>query len=858
AKDGRCNTWTKSTGDYRLVIYPVFNPGEIAATNDTVCAGVAPKIINSITDATTGFNTTYIWKCNNTIIAGATAKAFTPPTGMVPGTYDFERWVKDNTCQLSFIQSAGLWTLVVLEDFTAGEISVANDTICGLGASKTIGSVIDAAEGDKNITYRWKQDDVVIASTNTATYTPTETVAGEYVFTREAKDNKCNDWTKAIGDYRLVIYPIFTAGEIAATNDTVCDGVAPKLIASITDASIGYNTTYIWKCNNTIIGGATAKEFTPPTAMDAGTYTYQRWVTNDKCQKGDTIQSTGEWTLVVYAPFIVGEIATLDTLLCASDVVPQITEVTAATGGDTNIQYRWLMNGTEIVGATAATLTPDAATLTPNVGYEFVRQVKDGRCAAWTNSIGKVTMTIYAPFDPGAVVAMNDTLCFTVADGLYNMPLGNLTNATGGDGQIEYRWIMSCDWQKVVVDNSGETPVTTLVDTTSYALIGNASATELYPFVRANVENARFPMTFTFIREAKDTLCSGGWQASTGTVRYVMSDHRAAPRNIYICEDDFPYDYTYTYSYDSHTEVVRFFENGQTFLMNDFTSFGCDYKVTLRAVLCKTPVVEVTQIAPICETESTLQFEIKALAGIPNQYKLTFDERAKAQGFVDVDYTAIPLDSVIVITKPATAHAGNYEVYVQFIDARSQYGCESTIETLVMPISLNGYVHSKWTDVIFVDNLGTNEQSSTLETLKFVSYQWYRDGVEIPGATEQFYVQSGGLSGTYSVVLTTAAGLVYTSCDTTCTLTQNVTDVCIKVYPVPVRPHESMVVELPFDELQLSAGHLDVFNSQGMKVYQTNEVSEYTSMPSMSIQGVYLVRFTSTNGKYYISKFIVE
>ena len=73
-----------------------------------------------------------------------------------------------------------------------------------------------------------------------------------------------------------------------------------------------------------------------------------------------------------------------------------------------------------------------------------------------------------------------------------------------------------------------------------------------------------------------------------------------------------------------------------------------------------------------------------------------------------------------------------------------------------------------------------------------------------------------------------------------------------------VRPHESMVVELPFDELQLSAGHLDVFNSQGMKVYQTNEVSEYTSMPSMSIQGVYLVRFTSTNGKYYISKFIVE
>jgi len=337
-----------------------------------------------------------------------------------------------------------------------------------------------------------------------------------------------------------------------------------------------------------------------------------------------------------------------------------------------------------------------------------------------------------------------------------------------------------------------------------------------------------------------------------------MSDHRATTRNVYICEDDFPYNYTYTYSYDHHTEDVRFFEDGQTFLMNDFTSYGCDYKVTLRAVLCKTPVVNVTQIAPICETESTMQFEINTLAGVPNRYKLTFDDRALAQGFVDVDYTAIPLDSVIVITKPAAAHAGNYEVYVQFMDARSQYGCESAVDTLVMAISLNGYIHAKWTDVIFVDNQETNEHPTPREALKFTSYQWYLNGEAIQGATEQFYVQDGGLNGTYYVVLTTTDGLVYRSCDTTCVLSPNGVDVRIKVYPVPIRPNETIIVELPFDELQLSAGHLDVFNSQGMKVYQTNSVSENTSMPAMSMQGVYLVRFTATNGKQYISKFIVE
>ena len=34
-----------------------------------------------------------------------TVKEFVP-TETVPGIYNFERWVKDNTCQLSYIQPA--------------------------------------------------------------------------------------------------------------------------------------------------------------------------------------------------------------------------------------------------------------------------------------------------------------------------------------------------------------------------------------------------------------------------------------------------------------------------------------------------------------------------------------------------------------------------------------------------------------------------------------------------------------------------------------------------------------------------------------------------------------------------------
>lgn len=62
--------------------------------------------------------------------------------------------------------------------------------------------------------------------------------------------------------------------------------------------------------------------------------------------------------------------------------------------------------------------------------------------------------------------------------------------------------------------------------------------------------------------------------------------------------------------------------------------------------------------------------------------------------------------------------------------------------------------YAKWQDVIFIPN-GDH---------RYVSYQWYRDGAPIPGATEQYLYEPDGLFGLYHCVMQTVSGTTEASC----------------------------------------------------------------------------------------------
>ena len=350
-KDNRCNTgWTASEGQYIIVISDLPN-AQIISSSDTLCEGE-----NAILTATGGNN--YAWSTT----------AQTPSISVSnAGTYSV---TVTNSYGCTATASA---TVYVLPTFIPGSIVTQHDTICG-ETTITINNSTSAAGGDGNISYRWKRNNVVINGSNSSLTVSTNTLpAGTHIFTREAKDNRCNtSWTASEGQYLITIADVPDA-QIISSSDTLCAGETATLTAT------GGNN-FAW---STTAG-------TPSISVsNAGTYSVT--VTNSY---GCT--ATASATVNVLQTFNPGSINSGEVSLCAGENVSiVITENNSAEGGDNQISYRWKRNNIVMDSFTGASLTIQSNTLTAGT-YIFIRETKDNRCnTGWTASEGQFEATIF-------------------------------------------------------------------------------------------------------------------------------------------------------------------------------------------------------------------------------------------------------------------------------------------------------------------------------------------------------------------------------------------------------------------------------------------------------------------------------
>jgi len=94
----------------------------------------------------------------------------------------------------------------------AGAITTGSEVICTGSSVQTIGEATAPTGGIAPYTYRWYVSvsggtPTLITGATGATYTPNEykNTVGTYVFTREAKDNECAEWTASSGQWTLEV-----------------------------------------------------------------------------------------------------------------------------------------------------------------------------------------------------------------------------------------------------------------------------------------------------------------------------------------------------------------------------------------------------------------------------------------------------------------------------------------------------------------------------------------------------------------------------------------------------------------------------------------------------------------------------
>ena len=606
---------------------------------------------------------------------------------------------------------------------------------------------------------------------------PTD-VPGEYSFRRYVHDYQCQtEWMpskvpvgSADGRVHLHVRQKFDPGELVETPDTLY-GVLPMTltIASARDASGGGgNFSYTWAMsrrewhpdteewesmpddarnplyiNGTLVNTSSFDyTFTTP-----GEYSFVRWVNESACEALPQ-ESFRPHVVVVYEAIDAGGISSFDRSLCDPLCADTIHETDTVSGGNGVYTYRWLCNGVPLPDSDTTALVLSRVPMETGMTYVFTRQVKDNTgLMDWQTAAGAVSVQVYGAFSAGAIRAVNEQICSdTSAPDEIPVHITVQTPPSGESGStFLYSWVLY---------RGG--PNGQVLDTIRH------DAPTLDTTIVLSRYGLSVPVTVAVQRMVKNTLCETPWKPSANAAIWHYGRSQTKRMEVKICETDMPYSHTYTYA-DGRTQSYTFYYGGQTYTLHDLTAEGCPLTVSLSGVVTKQPTVEFSPIAPLCETADMLLIGYKLYSGAPDHWDITFSDSSKAAGFTDSLHSLLPDDGVIRVPVPPALPAGDYACTIVFYaDASSSAECSATTpQTLTFSVAMDGFVHRKDNDVVFVDNSGKHSD----DNLTFVAYQWYKNGEPLEGGTGQFYYEYLGLNGFYYVVMTDADGRQYRSCE---------------------------------------------------------------------------------------------
>ena len=206
------------------------------------------------------------------------------------------------------------------------------------------------------------------------------------------------------------------------------------------------------------------------------------------------------------------------------------------------------------------------------------------------------------------------------------------------------------------------------------------------------------------------------------------------------------------------------------------------------------------------------------------------------QHYVEVQMPAVAGDYVVTIEVDGCAG----EVLVRVPASDASMGVTSTL------------VDQRWDDVVVVNNNPDNNGG-----YKFSTYQWYRNGEPINGATGQYYQEVGGLEGFYSVELdgirvSDGAPVHFITCEKYFSAGSS-----IRVYPVPANTTQEVTIELNMTEEELEGAILDIYDVRGAHVKSLSNLTPITKVGNFGAQGTYFGRIITGTNEIKTVKFII-
>ena len=268
---------------------------------------------------------------------------------------------------------------------------------------------------------------------------------------------------------------------------------------------------------------------------------------------------------------------------------------------------------------------------------------------------------------------------------------------------------------------------------------------------------------------------------------------------------------------------------------------GCDSVVNLY--LSVSPVIDVMWdgMPLICEDDGTFNIRYNTLTEAkPTHYSLRFRGDAIRQGFLDVERASA--DEELTIVMPDGIRAGYYEASVELEDDVYNCGARAFDMKFTVHYSRN-VIKQLWNDVLGLKNVNYNGGYD------FISYQWFRDGDSIPGATTANYYVAGGeldFNAYYQARILRSDGVVLFTCPFTPVRLPDE----INITPI-------VVVSMQFTVESPKKGRLELYNTSGIRVLTDELVEGESLLRAPALPGVYMVKMVFEDGSVKTSRLIV-
>ena len=174
------------------------------------------------------------------------------------------------------------------------------------------------------------------------------------------------------------------------------------------------------------------------------------------------------------------------------------------------------------------------------------------------------------------------------------------------------------------------------------------------------------------------------------------------------------------------------------YMIKVINEFGCESDVVdieLKRVCVNAMFPTVPEF---CIDDPVGYGTFRLLQGVATTYDIKYSQAAQAELFVDVDSLEVDtVNSTIKITLPDSKlpWADQYSADIYFHDVI----CGPTIVKFDFVVNYSAaVVEQKWDDVLAVMNDRYNNQNGTRGGYEFAEFQWYKNGVKIPGEIRSY------------------------------------------------------------------------------------------------------------------------